>query len=229
MTNRIIKPRRCTKLPITPSVIKQVHKIAAQEGMPLGLKITNRYDNVLFDAAWLAGVDYDEQEFQDKYEEDYETENEEEQDDDVEEDAYDRIEEEEIADILNKAPPQGITRDTQPQEQEPVVPQELEHEIIFKEDPNADADPDQPLFKDYDDNSYEPSDQEDIDLVYNDEAHQFSWCHHCGLRSSFPSNCLDQRFGKLSPTAHIGYCRRTFRYFGYQLSLVIGNGSICNR
>jgi hypothetical protein len=59
--------RRCiTPIPITPAIIKMVHRIAKQDGMPKGLKITNCTRQVLFNSTWIAGVDYDEDEFEDK-------------------------------------------------------------------------------------------------------------------------------------------------------------------
>jgi hypothetical protein len=41
-----------------------VHRIAEQDGMPKGLKITNCTGQVLYDSTWIAGVDYDEDEFE---------------------------------------------------------------------------------------------------------------------------------------------------------------------
>ena len=65
-TNRMITRRRVTPIPITPAIIKMVHLIAEQDGMPKGLKITNRTGQVLYDITWIAGVDYDENEFEDE-------------------------------------------------------------------------------------------------------------------------------------------------------------------
>ena len=58
-TNRVITRHSITSVPITPSVINQVHKIAKMDKMPQGLKISTRTNNILFDASWIAGVDYD--------------------------------------------------------------------------------------------------------------------------------------------------------------------------
>jgi hypothetical protein len=41
-----------------------VHRIAEQDGMPKGLKITNCTGQVLYDSTWIAGEDYDEDEFE---------------------------------------------------------------------------------------------------------------------------------------------------------------------
>ena len=44
--------------------------------MPQGLKITNKSNNVIFNSSWIAGVDYDEEIFDDdKYEEENDTDN----------------------------------------------------------------------------------------------------------------------------------------------------------
>eukprot|EP00957_Ditylum_brightwellii_P053448 4051025-Ditylum_brightwellii.AAC.2 len=59
-TNAVVIRQRCTAMPLTPAVIKQVHMIAKKEGMPSGLKIKNRAGNILFDSTWTAGVQYDE-------------------------------------------------------------------------------------------------------------------------------------------------------------------------
>eukprot|EP00957_Ditylum_brightwellii_P186668 14212917-Ditylum_brightwellii.AAC.1 len=50
-------------MPITPAIIKQVNKLAALDKMPNGLKIANKANNILFNSTQIAGVDYDEQEF----------------------------------------------------------------------------------------------------------------------------------------------------------------------
>ena len=65
-TNKIVKRSNLTKIPITPSIIKQVHALAELEEMPKGLKITNRANQVIFNSAWIAGVDYDEDLFDDE-------------------------------------------------------------------------------------------------------------------------------------------------------------------
>eukprot|EP00957_Ditylum_brightwellii_P170193 12955823-Ditylum_brightwellii.AAC.1 len=64
-TNSVVNCQNCTPMPITPAIIKQVHKLAALDKMPKGLKIANKANNILFDSAQIAGVDYEEQEFED--------------------------------------------------------------------------------------------------------------------------------------------------------------------
>ena len=71
-TNSMLTRRTVTPVPITPAIIKQVHTIADQEGMPEGLKIANRTGQIFYDTAWIAGVDYDEEGFDDEFEEEYE-------------------------------------------------------------------------------------------------------------------------------------------------------------
>ena len=65
-TNRVITRNKITSVPITPSVVKQVHAIAQMENMPKGLKIKNRNNNILFDASLTAGVDYEKEQFEDE-------------------------------------------------------------------------------------------------------------------------------------------------------------------
>jgi hypothetical protein len=61
-----ITRHRVTPLPITPAVLKQVHRLAEMDDMPQGLKITNRTGQVLYNSTWIAGVDYDEDQFDDE-------------------------------------------------------------------------------------------------------------------------------------------------------------------
>ena len=48
-----------------PSIIKQVHALATLDDMPQGLKIKNNENNIIFDLAWIAWVDYDEENIED--------------------------------------------------------------------------------------------------------------------------------------------------------------------
>ena len=52
--------------------MNQVHALAVQENMPDGLKIANRTGQLFYDSAWIAGVDYDNEAFEDAQDEDYE-------------------------------------------------------------------------------------------------------------------------------------------------------------
>eukprot|EP00957_Ditylum_brightwellii_P061531 4669037-Ditylum_brightwellii.AAC.1 len=50
-------------MPLTPSITKQVHALAEMDNMPKGLKIQNRTGVTLFNSSWTAGVDFDEEQF----------------------------------------------------------------------------------------------------------------------------------------------------------------------
>ena len=100
-TNAVIKRRTVTPVPITPAIIKQVHALAAQERMPEGLKIENRTGQLFYDSAWIAGVDYNEEEFDDQFDEDYADEDSErnDDDDDLPEGQFDEIDPDEMTDV----------------------------------------------------------------------------------------------------------------------------------
>ena len=109
-TNAVILRWRVTPIPITPSIITQVHHIAERDGMPKGLKVHNCFGTLLYDSAWIAGVDYNEEQFDDdNYDEQYDEhgnpieqdEAENEQDEELEEELYNEIDQNEIDDIAN--------------------------------------------------------------------------------------------------------------------------------
>ena len=58
-TNKVVKRRNLTKIPIMSSIIKQVHALATLDNMAQELKITNKENNLIFDYDWIAGVNYD--------------------------------------------------------------------------------------------------------------------------------------------------------------------------
>jgi hypothetical protein len=58
LTNKIITRRDITSLLITKSILDQVSNIAINKGMPIGLKIKSKTDSLLYNLAWIAGVDY---------------------------------------------------------------------------------------------------------------------------------------------------------------------------
>jgi hypothetical protein len=106
-TNKVVKGRNLTKIPITPSIVKQVlNALAELEEMPRSLKITNRANQDIDD-------DYDEED------DGEENENENENDD-----HYDEMDENDMADILQQ--PNDVPHETK-----------NEHEIVFKEANNA--------------------------------------------------------------------------------------------
>jgi hypothetical protein len=144
---------------LTPSIILMVHRLAELDEMPTGLKIANRGDLILFDSAWIAGVDYNEELFDD--EDDHQpNENENEVEDDSkghEEDSYKRIEEYDgmdennLAEIMDE--PHGFH-----------VPDETNR--------NEETVVDQTVDEDDDGEDYEDSDAEDVSLVANDEEEE---------------------------------------------------------
>ena len=64
-TNKLITCCKVFQLPISPGIIQQVHLLAEQHSQPQGLKITNKTRRLLYDHAWIAGVDYNEDKFED--------------------------------------------------------------------------------------------------------------------------------------------------------------------
>jgi hypothetical protein len=58
-TGKIITRRNIRPVPVTNQIINRVHELADADGMK-HLRVTDKYDNKLLPAAWLAGVDYDE-------------------------------------------------------------------------------------------------------------------------------------------------------------------------
>jgi hypothetical protein len=100
-TNSVIKRRKLTKMVLTPSIIKMVHRFAEIDKMPKGPKIANRADLILFDSAWIAGVDYDEELFDDDdHQPNYDEENEDEDDSYEMIEEYDGMDENELAEIM---------------------------------------------------------------------------------------------------------------------------------
>ena len=60
-TNSVITRRKCTPMPLTPSIIKQVHALVTLDNIPQGIKIQNRTGLTIFNSSWTAGVDYNEE------------------------------------------------------------------------------------------------------------------------------------------------------------------------
>ena len=97
--------RRCvTLIPITPAIIKMVHRLAtSNDGMPTGLKITNKTGQALYNSTWITGVDYNKEQFDD---EDYdpnssntsdnESDDEQDNDDDDDDDMFDEMDPDKI-------------------------------------------------------------------------------------------------------------------------------------
>ena len=129
-TNHMITRHHIIPIPITPAIIKQVDHIAKMDGMPKGLKITNHTGQVLYDSAWIAGVEYDEDEIEDQ---DYEEEEDEDDDsdytndsnddDDDDNDQYDEMDPDEIAAL---AEPLALQSDDEDEAQDEVELQDDE-------------------------------------------------------------------------------------------------------
>jgi hypothetical protein len=155
-TNKVVKRRNLTKIPITPSIIKQVHALAELEEMPRGLKITNRANQVIFNSAWIAGVDNDEELFDDDIDDDYDEEDDGGENENENDDHYDEMDENNMADILQQ--PNDVPHET-----------ENEHEIVFEEANNAEELQEEEGSSNDDDEEYEPGNDEDISLEADDD------------------------------------------------------------
>lgn len=145
-TNSLITRGTVTPVPITPAIIKQVHALALQEQMPTGLKLANRTGHLFYDTAWIAGVDYDEDAFEDEQDEDYNTEDEESTEDETEVDevdlddmTQDEVEEETINFEEESNPSNGNEEEEQIPEEEEVHDEEglEEPEEPEEEDPDG--------------------------------------------------------------------------------------------
>jgi hypothetical protein len=139
--NRMITCRCVTPIPITPAIIKMVHRIAKQDGM----KITNCTKQVLYDSTWIAGVDYDQDELED---EDYHPSSDEDEDsddsddDDDDEDMYDEMDPDAIAALNDPTTLQDdedsedSDEEEQPQVKEPNKKEESKEESEEEQDHN---------------------------------------------------------------------------------------------
>jgi hypothetical protein len=175
-TNDVVKRRKLTKAVVTPSVIKMVHKLAELDGMPKGLKIANRANHILFDSAWIAGVDYDEELFDD---EDFDNDDMDEENENEDEDAsydmveeYDEMDENEVADLMEEAHGFNVPNEANQHNEavdEAIVFENEEEEIVFENEP-IDSDEDHEDIEPIDsDEDYEDSEDEDVSLVADDE------------------------------------------------------------
>ena len=91
-----------TKIPITPSIIKQVHALANLGDIPEGLKITNKTNSIIFYSAWISGVDYDKENVgDDDYDEEEDTNND--KNKEAKDYEYNDMDENKLADILKES------------------------------------------------------------------------------------------------------------------------------
>jgi hypothetical protein len=143
-TNSLITRRQVTPVPITPSVIKQVHTLAIQEQMPLGLKIANKTGQLFYDSAWIAGVDYDPDQFEEEEDEDYDPDEPEEEDDSSQE--YESEEEsnqseDDEATIQEVEPNPSLVNENEEEDQEEIEPHEQPPEP--DQEPELDQEPEE--------------------------------------------------------------------------------------
>jgi hypothetical protein len=138
--------------------------------MPKGLYIANRTDLVLFDSAWIAGVDYDEELFDDTDHQPNENENKEEDSDEILEE-YDGMEVNDLAKIMDE--PHGFH-----------VPDETNgnEETVVEQNNDEDVDDDN------DDKDYEDSDADDESLAANQEEEEVNRLDALGFRASARSS-----------------------------------------
>jgi hypothetical protein len=144
--------------------------------MPQGLKLHSRTNQVLFDSALIAGVDYDEEQFDD---ETFETNSEsDDEDDDDDTSQYDEMDVNELADITNEPHRYNVPNPNNPTTTQPIFQNE-EEEVIFEEDEtieeviNEDDEEDEAveevINEDDDDKDYDDSEEEDISLEADKE------------------------------------------------------------
>jgi hypothetical protein len=131
-TNHLITRHKVTQVPITPTIIKRVERLAEMDGMPPGLKITDRTGHILYDSAWLAGVDYEDSDSDDN-DSSYE-ESDIDEDDIDEEDDYDHMDPDEIAGL---ADPDEFEQEKEQEEYE-NVPDDVD-EMAIKNDKEEEA------------------------------------------------------------------------------------------
>eukprot|EP00978_Attheya_sp_CCMP212_P012573 scaffold31431_cov54-Attheya_sp.AAC.5 len=94
--------------------------------MPEGLKIQNKQGDLLYDSAWIEGVDYHEEEFNDEdYDEENKNESGTEEEDELDKEQYDEIDPNELTDILQEPVPENANDDNINEEEE-----EVDNEII---------------------------------------------------------------------------------------------------
>jgi hypothetical protein len=145
-----------------------VHQLSEIDEMPKGLKIANRADLILFDSAWIAGVDYDEELFDDDGHQPNE-ENEDEEDSYEMLEEYDGMDENDLAEIMDE--PHGFH-----------VPEETnQNEDVEQNNNDEEVDDD-------DDEDYEDSDADDVSLGANDkeEENNLTLCRTNQVRTPNP-------------------------------------------
>jgi hypothetical protein len=143
-TNKIIVWRNITTLPITTNIIKQVNDIAIIESMPSGLKINSRTNATLYDSAWIAGVDYHQDQDQDQ---ENNQANEIENENDNQDTEQDYMDPDEIEGLAQPSQQTNQEPTTDQVDQEPTIDQvdqdtasASEVEIVFETDSSQESD-----------------------------------------------------------------------------------------
>jgi hypothetical protein len=95
-TGSTIKRQTVTPVPITNNIIELVHQMATNDEMKDGLKIATKSGQILYDSSWIAGVDYEEDDDDNKTVETVET------TDDEESINQDEMDPNEVGEILNE-------------------------------------------------------------------------------------------------------------------------------
>ena len=161
-TNVVILRRRVTAIPITPSIIRQVHSIAEREGMPKGLKVHNRFGTLLYDSAWIAGVDYNEEQFDDDdYDEQYD-----EQGNPIEQDEVENDHDEQYDEQGNPIEQDEVENDQDEELEEPLYDEIDQNEIDDIANNN-----DEEIIQDEEDDEANPINV-DVDEEYNEEYNE---------------------------------------------------------
>ena len=156
-TKRVFTRPRVTTTPLTPAAIAAVEAMAATDGMS-GLKIRTKTGNILWDSAWIAGVDYDEDEDDEDYDE---------YDDD--EDGSQYSEEEELEEIDPNELAE-LTEEIDEQEVNPIEPQNEDNGQESGDEENGDEVPELLEREDSDSDSDEESDDEETSLCTKAET-----------------------------------------------------------
>ena len=164
-TNRTIIRRNVTPIAIatTPAIIKQVHRLAELEGMPTGLKIQNRTRQILFDSAWIAGVDYNEENFEDKDDPDYEEEDEDDDQDDQDEDNLDREEYYNEANPVDSKDSEG-EQDSEEEQEEGVVTDQPDNPDNDESEDSEEEEPEEEILMTEEEPVNQPDIEEDTNI-----------------------------------------------------------------
>ena len=144
-TGQTITRHQVTPVPITATIIKAVEALAEKDGMK-GLRIKTKTGQILWDSAWTAGVDYDE----DYDDLDYDDDEVElpgvEIDEEEEEQLWEDLDENEVADLLDDAA-NPVQPEPQDGEEDTAEQQEAAPVHVETVDENEDEDEEEEPFE----------------------------------------------------------------------------------